>query len=72
MNDGLLRTIPNCLEMYGPPRATAREKLLDEESLRQCIRPMCGEDLLAMMRYERACPDKGDKEVFRKDGDCFP
>jgi hypothetical protein len=33
-------------------RLTAREKLVDEESLRQCIRPVCGEFvLLAMMRY---------------------
>jgi hypothetical protein len=24
-------------------RLTAREKLVDEESLRQCIRPVCGE-----------------------------
>jgi hypothetical protein len=24
-------------------RPTAREKLVDEESLRQCIRPVCGE-----------------------------
>ena len=33
-------------------RRTAREKCLEEESLRQCIRPFCGELLLlAMMRY---------------------
>jgi hypothetical protein len=33
-------------------RLTAREKLVDEESLRQCIRPVCGGFvLLAMMRY---------------------
>jgi hypothetical protein len=33
-------------------RPTAREKFMDEESLRQCIRPVCGEFvLLAMMRY---------------------
>jgi hypothetical protein len=32
-------------------RLTAREKLGDERSLRQCIRPFGGEDLLAMMRY---------------------
>ena len=32
-------------------RLTAREKLRDERSLRQCIRPLGGEDLLAIMRY---------------------
>jgi hypothetical protein len=33
-------------------RPTAREKFVDEESLRQCIRPVCGGFvLLAMMRY---------------------
>jgi hypothetical protein len=33
-------------------RATAREKFWMKESLRQCIRPVCGEVvLLAMMRY---------------------
>jgi eukaryotic-like serine/threonine-protein kinase len=32
-------------------RLTAREKLRDERSLRQCIRPFGGEGLLAMMRY---------------------
>jgi hypothetical protein len=32
-------------------RLTAREKLVDEESLRQCIRPVVESVLLAMMRY---------------------
>jgi hypothetical protein len=32
-------------------RLTAREKLVDEESLRQCIRPVVWRCLLAMMRY---------------------
>ena len=32
-------------------RLTAREKLADEESLRQCIRPVVESVLLAMMRY---------------------
>ena len=40
-------------------RRTAREKCLEEESLRQCIRPFCGElFLLAMMRYAACCPQK--------------
>jgi hypothetical protein len=40
-------------------RPTAREKCLEEESLRQCIRPFCGElFLLAMMRYAACCPQK--------------
>jgi len=34
-------------------------KSLEEESLRQCIRPFCGElFLLAMMRYAACCPQK--------------
>jgi len=47
----------NCLKMYGPP-SECKGRFVDEESLRQCIRPLVGEDLLAMMRYARACPDK--------------
>jgi hypothetical protein len=51
------RLIGQCLKMYGPP-SECKGKCGDEESLRQCIRPLVGEDLLAMMRYARACPDK--------------
>jgi hypothetical protein len=37
--------------MYGPP-PDCKGKVWDEESLRQCIRPVGGEFvLLAMMRY---------------------
>ena len=47
--------LPRCMVR----RRTAREKCLEEESLRQCIRPFCGElFLLAMMRYAACCPQK--------------
>ena len=47
--------LPECMVR----RRTAREKCLEEESLRQCIRPFCGElFLLAMMRYAACCPQK--------------
>ena len=36
---------------------------MDEETLCQCIRPLGGEDLLAMMRYARARPDKSVNSI---------
>jgi hypothetical protein len=36
--------------MYGPP-SDCKEKFMDEESLRQCIRRVVEICLLAMMRY---------------------